>query len=146
MVLSRLESLKVRAKLLQKRKKQQGQKVALKEMLLLVAQSLGFSSWRDLKKQIELSDILVSPHASAFWHVWYRNYEQAEEHLEKTGGFLLPYQKDFFICDKFYIESIGISAEDEDLLRVGNNWAKPNDHASWEKLVKKIIAHKKRAR
>ena len=138
MVTSRIEFLKNKAKLLQKAKKKAGKPIQLKTALALIAKTSGYRSWRDLKQTLETNEQFCSPHGSAFWNTWYASYAEARKHLESQGGYLLPYQKQFFICDIHYIENLGIKRTDPDLEKVGTDWVKPLDANAWGRLLKKI--------
>lgn len=137
---TRLESLKIKAKLLQKAKRRNGKPFALKDAFALIAEAAGFSSWRDMKNTLDVHELLRPPHASALWSVWYGSYEEAKKHLQEQdeGGFLLPYQKQFFICDTNYIANLGIELDDSDLQKVGANWVEPKNAAAWQRLLAKI--------
>ncbi|MES2965214.1 MAG: hypothetical protein V4760_15115 [Bdellovibrionota bacterium] len=137
---SSLESLKIKAKLLQKAKKKIGQTLQLKDALDKIAQLSGFPNWRELKTVTEETEIFVPSPSSAFWKTWYASYEEALAHLAKGEGFLLPYRKQFFICDIHWIEHLGIAASDTDLALVGRNWVEPLDREAMARLVKKIRA------
>lgn len=144
MVKSRLESLKVKAKLLQKAKKKAGKPVLLKEALGLVAKSAGYESWRDLKKTLDETGVFSPPRGSAYWNVWYSKYDEARDHLSQSGGFLLPFERHFFICDINYIESLGIKRGDPDLEKVGFNWVEPLEEAAWSRLLERIRMRQKK--
>ena len=140
--LPRIESLKIKAKLLQKAKKKSGQNITLKTALDKIAKLSGFSSWRDLNENLKDNPFehLMS---SAHGHVWYSSYEKAKEHLEKNGGFLLSYQKQFFICNEDYIKDLGLTMDDPDLAQVGNNWVEPQDSKAWQNLRQKLKTHQR---
>jgi len=138
---SRIEALKNKAKLLQKAKKRAGKTIQLKTALAIIAKTSGYESWRDLKKTAEANELFSFPYRSAFWNIWYASYEKARAHLEEHGGFLLPYQKHFFICDIHYIENLGLHPSDPDLEKVGKDWTQPLDGIAWKRLLKKIAKH-----
>ena len=138
MVTSRIQFLKDKAKLLQKAKKKAGKPIQLKTALALIAKTSGYDSWRDLKKTLETNEQFCSTQGSAFWNTWYASYADARRHFESHGGFLLPYQKQFFICDIHYIENLGIKRTDPDLEKVGADWVRPLDASAWKRLLKKI--------
>ena len=138
MVTSGTQFLKDKAKLLQKAKKKAGKPIQLKTALALIAKTSGYDSWRDLKKTLETNEQFCSPKSSAFWNTWYAAYADARKHLESHGGFLLPYQKQFFICDIHYVENLGIKRNDPDLEKVGADWVRPLDVSAWKRLLKKI--------
>lgn len=134
---SSLESLKIRAKLLQKSKKKSGKGIQLKDALQIVAKAKGFESWRELNANFEETDLFNPAHWSAQWKVWYSTVDEARANLQ-ASEFLLPYHKQFFICDIHYIQALGISPDDSDLKAVGNDWTMPQNIKAWESLVHKI--------
>lgn len=134
---SSIQSLKIRAKLLQKAKKKAGQDFALKDAYELIAEQSGYSSWRELKKDFELADLLNPPQWSAIWKIWFKTREEALTHFE-DHLFLLPYKNQFFLCDVNYIHSLGIEDDDEDFKNVGRDWTRPKNSRSLESLLKKI--------
>ena len=135
---TRIQSLKIKAKLLQKAKKRAGKPVQLKTALAIVAKASGFKSWRELTRTLETSGNFSFPRSTAHWNTWYASYEKARKHLDAYGGYLLPHEKHFFICDAHYIENLGIKSTDTDLKKVGNDWTSPRNAESWERLLKKI--------
>jgi hypothetical protein len=141
MAVSRVESLKIKAKLLQKAKKKAGKDIQLKDALETLAKASGFASWREFKEILEATEMFYPRKGTAYWNVWYSSYEKACAHLKEIPtGYLLPYQKDFFVCDIDYIESIGISREDADLKKVGRNWVEPQNSQAWGRLLRKMKA------
>jgi len=137
MPLSRLQTLKNKAKLLQKAKAKTGTPILLKNALNIVAKGSGFESWRELKENVEANEVLWSSLGGAMWHNWQASYEDALV-LLKDDQFLLPYQKHFFICDINYVKSLGIDEHDSDLKLIGNNWVHPRDAQAWWRLIEKI--------
>ncbi|MCO5142561.1 MAG: hypothetical protein M9962_05670 [Oligoflexia bacterium] len=138
MPMPRLDALKIKAKLLQKAKSRVGSPIALKEAYEILAKSAGFSSWREMKSTLDTHEILRPPHASALWNVWYGSYEEAKTHVLEHGGYLLPYQKQFFVCDENYVLNLGIETDDPDLKKVGRDWVTPKDATAWNRLLVKI--------
>lgn len=136
--MSRLESLKIKAKLLQKAKARAGKVIALKEAFAILAQAAGFKSWRDMKEALVLHERIRPPQASALWHIWFATHEEAHAHLEAHGGYLLPYQKHFFICNDDYMRNLGIDLADPDLQKVGADWSRPKDKAAFDRLLRKL--------
>lgn len=137
MSLSVLESLKIRAKLLQKAKKKNGEEIQLKDALEKVAVSAGYESWRELKVSLEETEMFNPSNWSAQWKTWFATYEEAKSHLSDST-YLLPYRKQFFICDHHYLESLGIELNDKDLKLVGNDWVKPVDEKAFLRLKQKV--------
>lgn len=145
MPVSPLESLRIKAKLLQKAKQRSGQTFALKDAFALIATTAGFRSWQEMKASIELHSALRPAGSSALWSVWYGSYAEGKAHIEAHGGFLLPHQKQCFVCDADYIRHLGVSLDDQDLASVGNDWVKPADATAWKRLLGKIMQKGDRA-
>lgn len=137
MSLSSLESLKIKAKLLQKSKKKKGIEIQLKEAFQIIAKAAGFESWRELSSNFEETDLFNPSHWSAQWKVWFGNLDDARAQLEEDK-FLLPYHKQFFICDIHYIKALGISENDSDLKLIGHDWTRPQNKAAWSRVLARI--------
>lgn len=137
MAQSSLDSLKIKAKLLQKAKKRKGNEIPLKESYALIAKTSGFNSWKEMKDECELADLLNPPKWSAIWKIWFSSREEAIENM-KEGHFLLPYKKQFFICDENYISALGLSTNDDDIEKIGNDWSCPKDQSAWARVLNKI--------
>lgn len=134
---SSIDSLKIKAKLLQKAKKKQGQEIALKDAYAIIAKTAGYSSWKEMKDEYESADVLNPPKWSAQWKNWFASKEEALKHLT-NDSYLIPYRKECFICDSNYIEALGILPNDLDLAKVGHDWTSPKDSNAWERLITKI--------
>lgn len=125
MTYSSIESLKIKAKLLQKAKKKAGIEFPLKDAYGVLAKTAGYSSWKEMIDSYELADVFNPPKWSALWKIWFGSREAALLHFKNPDQYLIPYQKQFFICDVNYIRTLGLSEEDSDLTLVGNDWSAP---------------------
>ena len=134
----RIQSLKIKAKLLQKAKKKAGKPVPLKDALHLLATHAGYPSWRALKESVEKTVDLRPVQASAYWNTWYATHEEARRHVDAGGGYLLPFERQFFVCDINYVEALGVTKDDPDLALVGVDWTMPADQSAWIRLLEKI--------
>jgi hypothetical protein len=101
-----------------------------KHALLLIAVENGFHSWLDLKMQVNFI-------VGGYLNSWFSNYPEAKSYLLSTGGFLLPYKNQFFICNKHYIKQIGFEPDDPDWKLIGYDWVAPDDKKGWQRLYKK---------
>jgi hypothetical protein len=77
------------------------------------------------------------PYLDVFLNQWYANYEEARQSLGRHGGFLLPYQKHFFICQPDVIAALGLDPNDPDWDKIGHDCAHPLDAAAFERLREK---------
>lgn len=142
MSVSGIESLKIKAKLLQKAKKKAGKDIQLKDAFDIIAKASGFKSWREMKELFEATEHFCPKGSTARWKIWFKNYDEAKAQLKSVEGFLLPYRDHYFICDRDYIEFLGISSDDDDLEKVGRNWVEPLDSDAFLRLSERIRAAK----
>jgi len=77
------------------------------------------------------------PHLDVFLNRWYADYEEARGSLDRHGGYLLPYQNHFFICQPDVISALGLDPDDPDWEKIGNDCAHPRDAAAFERLRQK---------
>lgn len=103
-----------------------------KTALAVVATEKGFSSWAELKHQLPLV-------RGGFLNHWFADYQQAKAYLKSQGGFLLPYKKQFFVCEAEYINNLGFSFEDPDWQLIGYDWINPDNQKAWIRLYKKWL-------
>ena len=80
-----------------------------KHALAVIAFENDFGSWATLKLQISLIK-------GGFLNHWFSDYDEAKAYQKMHGGFLLPYKKQFFICEAAYIAALGLNPNDP-------NWA-----------------------
>ena len=71
---------------------------------------------------------------------WFRNYAEARIIHEETGGYLLPYRHQCFICGEDYIEFLGLDPLDPDWRAIGFDWVRPADPDARNRLRKKLLA------
>lgn len=137
--MSRINSLKIKAKLLQKSKLKLGKSIPLKDAYSIIAKSAGYTSWQAMKEDIEQYALFRPSGVSLpYWNNWYSTYEEAKSYLRKNSDYLLPYEQQFFICGIDYIEALGIDREDPDLKLVGFDWFAPKDSKALARIKLKI--------
>ena len=144
MLKSSIRSIKIKAKLLQKAKMKTDSSFALKDAFKVISKAAGYASWKEMKDSFDESDIFNPPNWSAQWKTWFASSEEARNNL-KPENYLIPYRKQFFICELDYLKSLGIESDDPNLKKVGNDWSMPIDLDSWEALKRKIQAHHRKA-
>lgn len=132
--------------------------------LAVVASELGFSSWLHLVRVIhpastvreggstpaprdaEAPDFgtLMYPvqGGPAFWNVWSADYKEAQSIRAESGGYLLPYKRQFFVCDRYFIETLGSTAEDTDWDRIGRDWVDPAEAAAHARLTQRLVEYR----
>ena len=103
-----------------------------KHALAVIAIEKGFETWSDLKCQLPFI-------RGGFLNQWFANYPDAKSYQQINGGFLLPFKKQFFICDADYIKNLGFNAEDNDWQLIGYDWVNPANKAAWQRLYSKWI-------
>ena len=68
-----------------------------------------------------------APTLDVFLNRWFSNYEEARRSLEAEGGFLFPYKRHFFVCERDAVASLGLDPEDPDFEKAGRDLARPAD-------------------
>lgn len=106
-----LNKVKAEAKLLAKDKD-----LKLKDAFELIAQQAQYKDWKSYKDSLDID--WYAKH-SPFLNKWFAQYENALQHLNQYGGFLLTYKGQFFIAEKEYIRHLGFDPENEVWQRVG---------------------------
>jgi hypothetical protein len=113
--------------------------------LSAVAVKLGFASWQHLVAVVrgeELHDVgtlLYPSSACAFSNVWSAQYEEAAAIRREHGGYLLPYKRQFFICDAHFVAFLGLDPEDPRWARIGRDLVRPGDRAARASLLEDVI-------
>ncbi len=76
-----------------------------KHALAVIAFEKGFDSWASLKLQIGLIK-------GGFLNHWFSTHAEAKAYQTASGGFVLPYKKQFFVCEADYLEALGLGEAD----------------------------------
>jgi len=104
--------------------------VKRKHALAVIALEKGFPSWADLKCQLPFIK-------GGFLNHWFANYAAAKAKQQADGGYLLPYQHQFFVCDQNYMVNLGFEISDPDWKKIGCDWARPANQEAWKRLYRK---------
>jgi hypothetical protein len=56
------------------------------------------------------------------------------------GGYLLAYRNQYFVVDRYYIESLGLDPNDRDWEALGFDWVHPRNVAARTRLYAKLVA------
>ena len=118
--------------------------VRLKHALAVVALEHGHDSWRALKASAEACASAIStPDTNREMYArgmdvllnrWFARYEDARASLAELGGYLLPFDRQFFICEAEGIRVLGLDPDDTDWQLIGWDWVQPQDAAAWQRL------------
>ena len=84
--------------------------------------------------EIDPGKLWYHPYLDVFLNRWYANYDDARQSLDADGGFLLPYQKHFFICQPEVITALGLDPNDPDWEKIGHDCVKPLDAEAFARL------------
>jgi hypothetical protein len=123
----------------------------LKHALAVVALEQGYDSWRALKAAAEAharASVVATPQTNREMYArgmdvllnrWFARYEDARASLEELGGYLLPFDRQFFICEAEGIRILGLDPDDADWALIGWDWVQPQDTAAWQRLRAKRL-------
>ena len=77
------------------------------------------------------------PTMSAFLNRWFSNYEDAKTSLKTEGGYLFPFENQFFVTESEAVRELGLDPNDPDWALIGWDWARPLDEKAWHRLQDK---------
>ena len=119
--------------------------VKRRHCLAIVARELGFQGWPHAVGVLSGTDstdfgtLLYPDGADAHWNIWSASYAEARSIREDHGGYLLAYRRHFFIADRYFIETLGLLAEDPDWELIGRDWVKPRQMDARARLYGTLI-------
>lgn len=123
----------------------EGEAPLRRHALAAIAREIGFRGWKHavdaLSAGAEDAGKLLYPDSfgGALWNVWFASYDEAKATREETNGYLLPYGRQFFVCERYFVEQLGLDPDDPDWDLVGRDWARPRDRAAWNRLATKLV-------
>lgn len=88
----------------------------------------------------------MEPEAETLWYQtsldvfvnrWFANYEEARKSRESEGGYLLPFQHHFYVCEAEVIQAMGLEPDDPDWEKIGWDCAQPADADAFARLYQK---------
>jgi hypothetical protein len=121
-----------------------------KHYLAVVAREHGFSSWEQARRVLEGSPeeadfgtMLYASNAGAI-NVWFADHVEARKHLDEVNArgdrhYLLAWRKQFLVCDRYFIEALGLDPDDADWAAIGCDWARPGDPEARRRLYQKRL-------
>jgi hypothetical protein len=89
--------------------------------------------------QVDEGKLWYHPNLDVFLNRWFSSYEAARRSLESEGGFLLPYEKHFFVCESEVITAMGLEPDDPDWEKIGRDCVKPMDADAYQRLLDKRV-------
>src|SRR5204862_7040692 len=87
--------------------------------------------------RMEQTRLCYDTNLDVFLNHWVSNYDDVRASRDHHGGFLLPYQNHFFVCQPDVIAALGLDPEDSDWEKIGYDCAHPNDEDAFERLREK---------
>lgn len=118
----------------------------LKHCLAVVAREAGFDDFQHAsailtgERSDDFGTLLCQNGSAAHWNIWSASYEEARDIRAAHGGFLLPFKRQFFVTDRYYVEELGLDPDDPDFALIGRDWARPADPAARVRLYAKLFA------
>jgi len=65
---------------------------------------------------------------------WFPRYEDARAFMAAEGGFLFPFEHQFFAASSEAVRALGLDPADADWPRIGFDWIQPADPKAWARL------------
>jgi hypothetical protein len=128
-----------------------------KHCLAIVSREAGFAGWEHARRvldgdavEADFGKLLCVPGRGAFLNHWFATYDEAhavhaELLLAGERRYLLAYQRQLFVAEAGYIESIGLEPDDADWRAIGWDWARPRSYAARRRLYAKLLARHRNA-
>jgi len=128
-----------------------------KHCLAVVSRETGFASWDHARRVLEgdrdeadFGKMLSGPGRGTFLNHWFAAYDEARVvHQEllarREDRYLLAYQRQFFITERGYIESLGLDPDDADWRAIGFDWVRPRSAPARRRLYAKLLEESRAA-
>lgn len=88
--------------------------IKIKDALEILAKEEGYSSWKKCKDEMD-----TLWYKGAYLNHWFVRHEEAKEHQNSFGGYILPYKGQYFVVERDYIVNLGLDP----------------DHKVWERVA-----------
>lgn len=137
-----LKYLKAKAR---RRHKREGGDDKRRHHLAAVARELGFDGWPHLVAVLNgdeterFGSLLYGPACWAHTNIWSTSYEEASSIRAEHGGWLIPYEHQFVIVDRHFLESLGLDPDDPDWEVMGRDWISPRNEAARARLCRRLV-------
>jgi hypothetical protein len=121
-----------------------------KHFLAVVAREHGFTSWEQAKRvlggsaeETDFGTMLYASQAGAI-NVWFSDHGEARRHLDEVNArgqrhYLLAWRTQFLVCDRYFIEALGLDPDDADWAAIDCDWARPRDADARRRLYQKRL-------
>ena len=122
--------------------------VQRRHALAAIARELGFSGWPHAaavlggERNDDFGTLLYPAGGAAHSNLWSADYQEARELREQVDGFLLAYQRHYFVVDRHFLGTLGLDPGDPDWERIGRDWVRPRDPAARARLYARLIRRK----
>lgn len=141
-----LTELKTRARLLRNVAKRQGgeDELRLKDCLNQTSRDVGFAHW-DHARRVLGGEAVPGEDMGSFWHaprsgillnLWFARYDEARAALrDDPAAYLLPYRRQFFLVQSYFILELGLDPEDAAWREAGHDLVQAYGSAAWRALA-----------
>ena len=123
-----------------------------KHCLAAVAREVGFAGWDHAKRVLDgdpsesdFGTLLYGGDWGTRLNHWFANYEEARafhRDASEPGArlYLLAYKRHFFVCDRHFLEALGLKPDDADWEAIDWDWVRPANADARRRLYAKILA------
>lgn len=74
------------------------------------------------------------PTVDIFLSHWFPGYEEARAFLLSEGGFLLPFERQYFVASAEAVRYLGLDPANPDWALIGFDWVQPANRDASERL------------
>lgn len=118
-----------------------GEALQRRHCLHAVASRVGFDSWSHARAVLErtggpdLGLLMYRDSGGGITNIWSASYAQAQRLRAQTGGFLLPYRRQFQVVEAPYIAWLGLDPAQADWEAIGRDWVQPAQIDAWTRIT-----------
>jgi hypothetical protein len=122
-----------------------------KHCLFVVAREHGFGTWEHARRvlggdarEADFGSLMYGKQGAGHLNVWFVRHDEARDYLDgvrRDGGrrYLLPYRRQFFVADGFFVEGLGLDPGDADWEAIDFDWVRPRDPVARQRLTQKRL-------
>ncbi len=137
-----IDEIKTRARLQVNAGRRAGHACKLRDCLQTVARELGFSHWEHARRVLvglaapgdDMGGLWHVPACNAYLNQWFADGLTARLAREKSGGYLLPYRRQFVVVQAEYIRELGLDPANAAWADIGRDLVAAYASDGWRAL------------
>lgn len=123
----------------------EGECLQRRHCLLALSHRLGFRSWTQARSVLDRAAhtdrglFMYRESHGALCNIWSASYDEAASIRQESGGYLLPFARQFMVVEAPFVDWLGLDPQDPDWDAMGRDWVVPTDGSAWDRLANKRV-------